>query len=176
MGRHTTQNAEPKYSIGQIWDIHREIMRLAVSGMKQSEIAYELGVTEAMVSYTLNSPIVRRQMDFMRAARDGESIDVGKRISELAQRAVEVVGELLDDSLPNIRLSSAKDILDRAGYSPIKRIQAEVHSTHFTSDEIASIKQRAREIGLVVDVTPRSVQATEGSDRMEYGKEIENGE
>ena len=151
MGRHATQNAERKYTIGQMWDIHREVMRLAVQGMKQTEIAYELGVTEAMVSYTLNSPIVKRQLDLMRAARDSEAIDVGKRISELAQRAVNVVGELLDESLPNIRLSAAKDLLDRAGYTPVKKIQAEVSTTHFTSDEIASIKKRAREIGLIVD-------------------------
>ena len=160
MGRHTTQNAERKYTIGQMWDIHREVMRLAVSGMKQTEIAYELGVTAAMVSYTLNSPIVKRQLDFMRAARDGEAIDVGKRISELAKQAVEVVGGLLNESLPNIRLAAAKDVLDRAGYAPIKRIQAEVSTTHFTSDEIASIKKRAREIGLVIDVTPQASEAS----------------
>lgn len=154
MGNHVNENAPRKYSIGQMWDVHREIMRLAITGMKHTEIAYELNVSEAMVSYTLNSPIVKRQMDNMRAARDMDSVDVGKRISELAVRAVEVMGELIDDPLPNIQLGAAKDILDRAGFAPIRTLRTENTSVHFTADEIMSIKQRAREIGLVYDLEP----------------------
>jgi len=154
MGRHVNENAPRKYSIGQMWDVHREIMRLAVTGMQYKEIAYELNVSEAMVSYTLNSPIVKRQLDNMRAARDLDSVDVGKRIRELAVHAVEVMGELIDDPLPNIQLGAAKDILDRAGFAPIRTLRTENTSVHFTSDEILSIKQRAREIGLVYDLEP----------------------
>lgn len=154
MGRHVNENAPRKYSIGQMWDVHREIMRLAITGMKSTEIAYELNVSEAMVSYTLNSPIVKRQMDNMRAARDMDSIDVGKRIRELSVRAVEVMGELIDDPLPNIQLGAAKDILDRAGFAPIRTLRTENTSVHFTADEIMSIKQRARDIGLVYDLEP----------------------
>lgn len=152
MGNHVNENAPRKYSLGQIWDVHREIMRLAITGMKHTEIAYELNVSEAMVSYTLNSPIVKRQIDNMRAARDMDSIDVGKRIRELAVKAVEVMGELIDDPLPNIQLGAAKDILDRAGYSPIRTLRTENTSVHFTAEEILSIKQRAKDIGLVYDI------------------------
>lgn len=152
MGKHVNENAPRKYSIGQMWDVHREIMRLAITGMQHNEIAYELNVTPAMVSYTLNSPIVKRQMDNMRAARDMNSVDVGKRIHELAVKAVEVMGELLDDPLPNIQLGASKDILDRAGFAPIRTLRTENTNVHFTAEEILSIKQRARDIGLVYDI------------------------
>lgn len=145
---------DPKrFAVTEMWDSHREIARLAVTGMKQADIARELGVSEVMVSYTMNSPIVKRQLDQMRAVRDIDAVDVSKRIQEIAPRALEVLNELLDEGNDNIRLKAATDILDRAGHAAVKTLRTESLSVHLNKDDLEEIKQRAREIGLCVDVT-----------------------
>jgi hypothetical protein len=46
-------------------------------------------------------------------------------------------------------LAAAKDVLDRAGYTPVTRVRTENYNLHFTPDELAEIKKRALESGLV---------------------------
>lgn len=140
------------FTVENIWNSHREIMRLALTGMKQADIARELGVSEVMVSYTLNSPVVKRQLDVMQAARDIDAVDVSKRIQEVAPRALEVLEELLEDANDAIRFKTATDLLDRAGHAAVKTLRTQSLSVHLDKDDLEEIKQRAREIGLCVDV------------------------
>ena len=140
------------FTVENIWNSHREIMRLALTGMKQADIARELGVSEVMVSYTLNSPVVKRQLDVMQAARDIDAVDVSKRIQEVAPRALEVLEELLEDANDAIRFKTATDLLDRAGHAAVKTLRTQSFSVHLDKDDLEEIKQRAREIGLCVDV------------------------
>lgn len=137
-----------KYTVETIWDRHREIMRLAVQGMKQTDIAAEMGISEVMVSYTLNSPIVKQQMDVMRGARDIDAIDVAKRIQEVAPQALTVLEGLLTTANDAIKFRTATDILDRAGHAAVKTIRTQNTSIHLNSEDIEDIKQRARMIGL----------------------------
>ena len=60
---------ERKYTLKEVQDSHREIARLLVMGLNNKDIAEELGVTPEMVSYTINSPVVMREIENMRAAR-----------------------------------------------------------------------------------------------------------
>lgn len=151
MGRPTS--GDRKYTVENIWDVHREVMRLAVTGMKSVDIAAALGVTEAMVSYTINSPICKRQLDNMRAARDIDAVSVAKRIQEIAPRAVEVLEGLLEDGNDAIKLRAATDVLDRAGHAAVRTLRTESLSLHLNKDDIDDIKARARSIGLCVDTT-----------------------
>lgn len=160
MGRLPTGNRQ--YQISRVWDAHQEIMRLAVTGMKSVDIAQILGVSPAMVSYTLNSAIVQRQLDIMRAARDVDAIQVSKRIHELAPEAVEALGDLLDSEVPQIRLGAAKDVLDRAGHAAVKTLRTENLHAHFTKEEIDDIKKRAMEIGLCMQ--PDTIDISEVRD------------
>ena len=148
MGRAPTGNR--KYQIQNIWDTHREIARLAVTGMKHKEIADVLGVTPATVSNTLNSSSMREKLDSQRAARDASCEDVAARIKELSKIAVEIMNEMMFADKDDVKLRAAKDILDRAGYTPVQTIRTENMHAYFTADEIAEIKQRGRELGLVV--------------------------
>ena len=59
MGRHRLPQTHRKYQVEQMWDIHHEVVRLALIGMKSVDIADHLGITPVMVSYTLRSPIVQ---------------------------------------------------------------------------------------------------------------------
>jgi predicted transcriptional regulator len=151
MGRHRLPETHKPYAIEQLWDIHHEILRLALMGNKQIDIARHLNISPVMVSYTLRSPIAAQQLECMHADRNGRAMVIAEEIKKLAPRAVEVLEELLDDPLPNMKLAAAKDILDRAGHAAVRVIKADVQHTHFTSDEINEIKQRAKDIGLLVD-------------------------
>jgi hypothetical protein len=151
MGRHQLEGTHRKYQVEQMWDVHHTIVRMALTGMKYIDIASALGISPVTVSYTLRSPIVVRQLEQMRAVADFDSIDIAKKIQALAPRAVEVLEEMLDDSLPNIKLKAAESILDRAGYAAVQRIKQDVSVTHFTANEILDIKKRAKDIGLMVE-------------------------
>jgi predicted transcriptional regulator len=148
MGRHKLEGTHRQYQIEQLWDVHHEVVRLALIGMKQVDIASHLGVSPVMVSYTLRSPIVRDQLNNMHSARDIDAIDISKEIKALAPVAVKVLEELLEHDLPNIKLKAAQDVLDRAGFAAVKTIQtANIHA-HLTKEDIDDIKRRAKEIGL----------------------------
>lgn len=152
MGRHRLPNTHNKYNIEQMWDIHHEIARLALIGMKQVDIANHLSISPVTVSYVLRSPIVERQMNQLKAVRDLEAIDISKEIKELAPKAIQILDDLMDSELPNIKLKAATDILDRAGYAAVKTLRTENLHAHFSSEEIADIRQRAREVGLLTEV------------------------
>jgi predicted transcriptional regulator len=149
MGRLPT--GERKYAIQQVWDVHREIARLLVIGMKHVDIAEQLGISEATVSYTANSPVVKREIDLMRGARDLDAVDVAKRIQEVAPKALEVLEELLDTANDAIKYRTAADILDRAGHAAVRNVRLETLSVHLNKEDIEDIRNRARGIGLLVD-------------------------
>lgn len=151
MGRHSLPQTHKPYQIEQMWEIHHEICRLALLGMHQVDIATHLGIHPVTVSYVLRSPIVKRQLEQLKAVRDLEAIDVSVEIKNLAPKAVRVMDELLDSDLPNLKFKAAADILDRAGHAAIKTLRTENIHAHFTSEEIADIKKRAREVGLLTD-------------------------
>jgi predicted transcriptional regulator len=161
MGRHRLPETHQQYQIEQMWDVHHEVVRLALIGMKQVDIADHLGVSPVMVSYTLRSPIVKEQLKNMHAARDIDAVDIAQEIKALAPAAVKVLEELMESELPNIKLKSAQDILDRAGFAAVKTIQtANIHA-HLTKEDIDDIKKRAKDIGLCSDLGQRVIDYQE---------------
>lgn len=144
-------SSERKYEVTHLWDIHHEIMRLSVAGMKPKDIARVLNVSVPMVSYTMNSTIAKNRLDIMRGARDADAIDIHHRIQELAPVAVDKLEELLDSEIENIKLKAATDILDRAGHGAVKTLRTENIHAHFTGEEIEEMKERARLAGAVIE-------------------------
>lgn len=144
-------NGSRKYQVKAIWNQHHEIMRLSLCGWKQADIARHLGVSEAMVTYTLNSEIVRKQMAIMRGARDAEALDVAIEIKRLAPLALKRLEEVLSDETAQARLrvEVAKDLLDRAGYAPVKQIEGKMLNMHLTAEDIEDIKNRAKAAGMI---------------------------
>jgi len=162
MGR--PSSGDRKYAIQTIWDAHREILRLAVTGMKSVDIAAALNVTPVMVSYTLNSPIAKRELENLRAARDLDAVDVAKRIQEIAPVALQTLEELLCNGNETTKFRTATDLLDRAGHAAVRTLRTESLSVHLTKADIDEIKSRAKEIGLcVVEAIDIEEQASEVS-------------
>ena len=139
---------ERKYEIQNIWDTHRNIMRLLVMGMHNVDVARECNVTPQTVSNVLNSTICRRQMDLMRAAADCDAVAVASRIQEIAPLALQTLEELMYEGNDNVKLKVATDLLDRAGHAAVKTVRTENTSLHLTRDDILDIKNRAKSIGL----------------------------
>lgn len=150
MGAHPT--GERKYQIEHMWNVHHEILRLSLTGMKGVDIARQLNISEATVSTTLNSEIAKRKMARLQGARDMDAVSVSKKIQELAPKAVEVLDKLLDSQVEAIKFRTAADVLDRAGHGAVKK---ELNiSGHLSKEDIDEIKNRAKEIGLVRSLSP----------------------
>jgi len=147
---------ERQYTLKEIQDSHREIARLLVMGMKHVDIAHELGVTPAMVSYTANSPVVIREIENMRAARDLDAIDVAKRIQEIAPAALNMLEDLMEKGADETRRKIAESILDRAGHGAVKNVNVYNSRTHLSKDDIIDIQARAKRIGLCI---PNEIEA-----------------
>lgn len=154
MGRNPT--GERNYQIEKMWNVHHEITRMLLMGMKSVDIAQQLNVSEVMVSYTKNSALVQRKLDVMQGARDMDAVSISKRIQDLAPKAVDVLERLLDSEVESMQFKAAVDTLDRAGHGAVKK---ELSLTgHLTQDDIEDIKTRAREIGLckqpIIELVP----------------------
>ena len=134
------------YTVQQIWQSYHEILRLKLLGMKNKAIADIVKLSPVSVSTILNSPVVRRRLEEMQAARDLGTVDVAKRIAAIQVKAVTVLEEILDDDeeRSTTRAQVAQDMLDRGGHGAIKR--QEVLSAYLTSDDILKIRERAQEI------------------------------
>jgi len=138
-----------KYQIQHCWDIHHEICRLALLGMKHVEIAKTLGITPATVGNTLGSELVKKQMMILRGARDASSVDVAKKIQEMLPEALEVLETILknENASPSVRTNIAQDLLDRGGHGAPKVIETRGFMAHLSGEDIERIKQRAKESG-----------------------------
>ena len=147
-----------KYQISHTWEIHNEIIRLTAVGMRQVDIAAQLGVTAAMVSYTLNSDIARARLAELRGMRDAEAVDVGKQIKEAEVKCLQTLKDLRDgiDTPAAIRAKICFGILDRGDHPPTQRIQGTMMHGIFSLQDIEEIKRRALENGksngTIVDV------------------------
>lgn len=151
-GRRVDPEKRKGFKIEEIWDLHREIIRLKTTGMKGVDIAETLNVSPVTVSYTLNSPIAQRELDIMRGARDVDAIDVAKRIQEVAPAALETLESLMKSANDGIKTKIAMDILDRAGHAAVKTIRSENIHAHLNKEDLDEIKSRAKEIGLVPNI------------------------
>lgn len=146
-----------EYSLQHMTQRHHEVVRLALLGRSNNEIAAKLGFTPSSVSLILNNRMVKDKLDFLRAQKDAASVDVMSAIRELAPKCIEVLESVMDNegNPAAARVSAAKDVLDRAGFAAPKVIQTQGVITHLTLDELNEIKQRAMaygiEAGVVID-------------------------
>lgn len=140
---------ERKYKIQALWDRHHEIIRLILLGLGNKAIAERLAVTPQNVSDVRNSPIVRDRISVLEAARDAKTVDISRVLQEEAPACVQLLRDVRagrEESSISLRASVAQDLLDRAGFSAVRKTQAEVVSTHLTREDIEAIKDRARTI------------------------------
>jgi len=169
--RESSPGDRKTFEVSKLWDTHHEIIRRLLLGQKSSEIAADLDVSRAMVSYVKNSKIVKEKLELMRGARDAETVDLAKEIRERAPVALKLLSKVIEgeiDAPITTRAREANNWLDRAGYGAVKTVQAQHVHAHFSTDEIEAIKRRAVENGFarpsklnenLINVTPKSVES-----------------
>lgn len=149
-----------KYQPKQLNEKHHEILRLAMLGYSNVEIATRLACTPATVSIVRNSGLGRQQSSLLKAEADHSALETAKRIRELAPDAIDAIQQImLNEEMPaNVRLSAAKDVLDRAGYAAPKQVNVSSTTLNLTGDDLEGLKnialQRAQANGMVIDVSP----------------------
>ena len=128
----STQKLYPK----ELSSRHRSIMRMEIAGHTQQDIAKELGFNGARLSLIMNSPLYIDERDKM--ARDVKNEFVAAEGTKLARdttaqtladgsnKAAKTLVGALDAMEGGVRVSAAKDILDRTGYQKEEKIRANV--------------------------------------------------
>lgn len=157
------------YSLSHLWERHKEIARLLVSGVSQQEIAKRLSLSESWVSIVCNSPIFQQYLSSLRGRVEVGLADVRATINEGAVQSATLLLNMLkkDDVNHQTKAKIAFDFLDRAGYGAIKTVRNENLTVTMTSSDIEEIKQnrerlleKSRLASLsssnqqVIDVTP----------------------
>ncbi len=139
------------YEIKTLQENHHIIKRLIFSGQTNRDIASVTGLTKEQISKIRNSEVLKVELAILREAADIDSLEVVKHIHRLVPEALEVMEEAMDEDVAiNIRLRSATDVLDRAGYAPVSKMDvAHVHA-HLTDDDVKMLKERARASGIIV--------------------------
>jgi len=135
------------WQIKELWDLSHEILRLAVLGLKNNQIAEYLGCTPQTVCNTINSDLGKAKLATMRGARDAETIDVAAEIKQMVPKALETYKEILDAEDERISFSLRKAtadtiVKDLAGHEAPKKIAV----GHFSIDEINALKARGKEL------------------------------
>lgn len=128
----STINAYPD----KISSRHRTLMRLLISGRTLSQACEELGYTVARASVIVNSPLFKEEKDkmekelgkgFVEAEAGKLSADPTKvALNDAKEIAVKTLKGALSDPSGTVRVSAAKDILDRTGYAKEDKIKANV--------------------------------------------------
>ena len=138
--------------VGEMTELHHEICRHVLLGMKNVDIAKKLGCTPQTVSNTRNSPIVKRRIRELQNMRDQGAVNFAAEVQARAGRAFEIVDEALNDEVGEVplamRLKEANNILDR-----VERVEGigsrNVHlHAHLTAEDIERLKERALAAGL----------------------------
>jgi len=146
----------PKTSVYQLQKLrgrHHEIIRRHHMGMKNSEIAKELGITVLSVRNALESDLGRECIGELESAADNDAIDIAQEIAQTLPGSIALLrkvmegDEKLDEVVLRDRINAAKDLLDRGGFGKIQRVRGSV--SHEMTIGIERIKERARELGFI---------------------------
>lgn len=138
--------------VGEMTELHHEICRHVLLGMKNVEIASKLGCTPQTVSNVRNSPIVKHRLRELSQVRDAVAVNFAAEVQARAAKAFEILDEALMDETGEVplmlRLKEANNILDR-----VERVegigQRNVHlHAHLTMEDIEELKRRALAAGV----------------------------
>ena len=127
----STINAEPD----KVTPRHRALMRRLVSGMTLTDACNDIGFSISRASLITNSPLFQAEMKTMETevAKEFQEAEAQRPtdptrivLSESAETAARTLKGALSDENPTIRVSAAKDILDRTGYAKEDKIKAKI--------------------------------------------------
>ena len=143
------------YDVKSLWQVHHEIINLAVRGFSQADIAKIVGRHPATVSNILNSELGQVKLSELRETRDEEAKVVSESIRVLTDKALTTYHEILDNESGEASTKEKKDVADTVvlELSGLKVASKHIGVT-LTAEEIEAFKVRARSSAQEIDVTP----------------------
>ena len=155
MGTRKIRNTAESGNVQSVSEKHHEAIRMLVLGYTVADIGRHLGLTPVQVSNIKSSPLVRAQLQTLLSKRDEQTVQVAVEMEKDAINSLRFLQAIRDGKAEDaegnpipaaigLRASVALGLMDRAGYSPVKRIQGEVIHGHLTMDEIAAVKRKAQ--------------------------------
>lgn len=145
--------------VSHLWEVHKEIARLQVSGMRPVEISKRLGYTQAWLSTIMCSPVYVKYLGGLSNRADDNAIDIKKRIQEGAETGVMELLKVLKGSkavapgetdysqVPaSLKVKVAMDFLDRNGQGKITKVEQTSTVTVLDACKIEELKQRRSQL------------------------------
>ena len=125
--------------------IHDEIIRRLLLGERPSVIAQDLGIDQGRLSVLMNQdPLFIEAYKAKKEEVDKNYSDVAIAIRRQAPKAFKVLMDLMlaeNEPIPyTVRANIARDILNRAGFVPIQKVQSASYHEH----KIVPFEQRLR--------------------------------
>lgn len=127
----------------------REAIRLGAVGTPYMQISRKLHWGLGAVHEFLTSRIAQAQMKALSEKRDINAADLAYTIQQIAPGALAYMEEVLHSETqePKLRVSVAKDLLDRAGHAKINR--SIIMDVPLAGGVLEDIKSRARDAGIL---------------------------
>jgi hypothetical protein len=133
---------------------HRQVAWMELLGYGRKEIAAKLDMDPVRVCQIQREPLYQGYLNQLIGDMEDQVVDVRKRIQQAAGPAIEKVINLIHSEDDKLALKAAQDVLDRAGYAPVKQTVMKEETTRIERGEIVEVQQRWRaafESGVVVD-------------------------
>lgn len=138
--------------VQHLWEVHKEIARLQISGMRPVEISKRLGYTQAWLSTIMCSPVYVKYLAGLSERADDNAIDIKKRIQEGAETGVMELLKVLKGEgqyapgsgtvSPALRVKVAQDFLDRNGNAKITKVESSNTVTVLDATRIQELKDK----------------------------------
>jgi DNA-binding CsgD family transcriptional regulator len=145
-------HSERKYDLAKLNDLHYQIIRYIALGKRNKDIADLLDINTETVSRIRNNEMTALVLKAIRKDMNVEVANVAKEIAETSKLAIEVMKDAVEGNLNGItakdRINASKDILDRAGYTPVKKT-ANIN-TNISSSRIKSVKAKIGSLDHIV--------------------------
>lgn len=148
--------------VKELQALHREILRLHINHVPYSSIANELGITEAMVCYTVNSDLGKLALNRMQDQLDKAALEVNEQLYSNAKIAEQFLGRVVsgdEEVTKSLRAKVCMDQLDRAGFGKVtKTVNVDIKG-QLTEEDLMEIKQQAY---TVMQLAESDVQVSNG--------------
>lgn len=145
-------HSERKYDLAKLNDLHYQIIRYIALGKRNKDIADLLDINTETVSRIRNNEMTALVLKAIRKDMNVEVANVAKEIAETSKLAIEVMKDAVEGNLNGItakdRINASKDILDRAGYTPVKKT-ANIN-TNISSSRIKNVKAKIGNLDHIV--------------------------
>jgi hypothetical protein len=144
----------------------RQCARLRVKGHRNLDIAKQLGVNKGTITRWVALPTFQKELSRLSALADDSIMDgaIHKRLASSASEAVQALIDILQDErddakILKLKLSAATEILSRAGFAPVQRMDVRKQTTTATvsSDQIAELKSRLKLVNVSHSTEPPGV-------------------